>query len=73
MSLAEQKRIVVERESFSKRWAGARCYLNGQPAIISGYGKKFATISTTLGPRYSVEFSWQAVNATMYGKMEFFT
>ena len=52
------------------RWVGMACYLDGKRASITGRQNQFATVAALDGSQ-SCEFSWEAVDRIMYGKMEF--
>lgn len=59
-----------EIRAIAEWWTNTECYLDGKPAVIKGRLNQFATVATRDGTA-AVEFSWQAVNRVMYGKMEF--
>lgn len=59
----------VTSEVFEERWAmvhnaPTRPTLNGRPAVVTGFGSRFATVSDTL-TGLSAEWSWETVERVM--------
>lgn len=52
------------RQVLADRWTGARCTLNGKPAVIRGRLLPFASVAYLNTP-VSVEYTWETVNRVM--------
>lgn len=59
--------MLVQREVLARKWKGAACTLNGQPARVCVQENGFARV-VDLRTGLGAEWSWQAVESVMLNK-----